>query len=304
LGPELIEIQEKAEFALQYAPGVHDSAVNHVYSHLNGILVALTTQSARSEQDYVAHRDEVIEAIRSHREEIRLVWPAFISSAVEDRRFLSDEGIRNEYQKVLEEMRMSANATLEQIRAESERILVEAKQVAADIEQRARRTAAHISVEDAQRQFKEAQEGLKLSVRNWSWISGFLILLFLALAAYFEKTYLPASETGPAIYYTAVRISALTALGAIVAFSLRVLRAHMHMRQHNLHRQHVANSMASFVESAITPEQRDMILAQLVGAVAAFGNSGLISDQNDAIAPATLAIESINRTISPAQRQN
>ena len=36
--------------------------------------------------------------------------------------------------------------------------------------------------------------------------------------------------------------------------------------------------MGAFVESAVTPEQRDLILGHLVDAVATFGDSGLLGD--------------------------
>ena len=61
---------------------------------------------------------------------------------------------------------------------------------------------------------------------------------------------------------------------------MKILKAQLHMFQHNLHRRRITNSIEAFVESAITPEQRDLILAHLVDAVATFGNSGLLdSDQ-------------------------
>lgn len=71
----------------------------------------------------------------------------------------------------------------------------------------------------------------------------------------------------------------------------------MHMYQQNLHRQRVTNSMAAFVESAVTPEQRDLILAHLVDAVAAFGCSGLLAKEDDAVYVPKMTIDSITRNI-------
>jgi len=56
--------------------------------------------------------------------------------------------------------------------------------------------------------------------------------------------------------------------------------------------------MESFVESASTPEQRDLILAHLVDAVATFGTSGLIRKEEDTIHPSKMIIDSITRNIS------
>jgi hypothetical protein len=41
----------------------------------------------------------------------------------------------------------------------------------------------------------------------------------------------------------------------------------MHMREVNLHRQRIANSMAAFVEAAATAEQADVIFGRMVDAV-------------------------------------
>jgi len=72
------------------------------------------------------------------------------------------------------------------------------------------------------------------------------------------------------------------------------------MSHHNRHRQRVANSMEAFVQAAITPEQRDLILAQLVTSVVDFGTSGLLSKEDDAIYAPKMTIDSITRTISQA----
>jgi hypothetical protein len=112
------------------------------------------------------------------------------------------------------------------------------------------------------------------------------------------KIHLPEGMKWEIVYFAAIRITILTAVGATATFCLRMLRAHMHMSQQNLHRQRIANSMAAFVESAITPEQRDLILAQLVSSVADFGSSGLLSHEDDTVYSPKMTIEAITRTLS------
>ncbi len=104
------------------------------------------------------------------------------------------------------------------------------------------------------------------------------------------------------IYFTALRITILAAIGGVAAFCLKILRANMHMRAHNLHRQRLANSMAAFVESASTNEQRDLILAHLVDAIASFGSSGLLAKPDDSVSPSKMTIDTINRTLSGTSR--
>jgi len=99
------------------------------------------------------------------------------------------------------------------------------------------------------------------------------------------------------IYSAVLRITFLTGLGATATFCLRVFRAQMHMNEFNLHRMRLANSTGAFVESAYSPDQRDLILGRLVDAVASFGNSGLLGDREDAIVPTKLAIDTITRKV-------
>lgn len=179
----------------------------------------------------------------------------------------------------------------------------EAKKLAQQIEDRARKTAAHISVEAAQEQFRLAQAELNKQVKMWSVISALSLAAFLLTAFILSQIHFPPDWTWQMIYHTAIRVTILTAVGAIAAFCLRMLRAHMHMSQHNLHRQRIANSMAAFVESAITPEQRDLILAHLVDAVVAFGDSGLLSKEDDSIHSSKMTIDTITRTFTPPQQK-
>ena len=103
------------------------------------------------------------------------------------------------------------------------------------------------------------------------------------------------------LYFSAVRITIIGALGGIVAFCLRMLRAHMHMAQHNQHRQRVANSIAAFVESAATPEQRDLILSQLVDSIAHFGSSGILRKEDESIQVPKVVVDNLSRTITSPQ---
>ena len=101
-----------------------------------------------------------------------------------------------------------------------------------------------------------------------------------------------------AVYQTALRIVILSAVGAFTTYSLRMLRAHIHMSHLNKHRQRVANSIEAFVMSANTPEQRDLILANLVEAVVAFGNSGLLPHDEDTLGGQKLPTEAIGRLLA------
>ena len=131
------------------------------------------------------------------------------------------------------------------------------------------------------------------------------IFVFLYAAYYFYQTPL-FNEKVPStdemkwifVYKSVLRLIILTVIGAVTTFFLKIFRASLHMYHHNLHRQRITNSMAAFVESAVTPEQRDLILTNLVDAVATFGNSGLIQGEDDCLHLPKMTIDNITRTLS------
>jgi hypothetical protein len=291
-------ILQKATFALEYAEKVDDGSVNNANNIFNQIKGTLEAQAQRNNPEYVNQKQTFLTNIPTYLEQLREFWPPFVTAAVEARGFLQDEGIRQEYQRTVSEMKGQAEESLKHVREESEKTLAGAKKLAQEIEDRARKTAAHIAVEAAQEQFEKAQTALKSQVKLWAWLSGIATAAFILLAVYLAKIHLPEGMKWEIVYFAAIRITILTAVGATATFCLRMLRAHMHMSQQNLHRQRIANSMAAFVESAITPEQRDLILAQLVSSVADFGSSGLLSHEDDTVYSPKMTIEAITRTLS------
>ena len=96
--------------------------------------------------------------------------------------------------------------------------------------------------------------------------------------------YWPLPETGEwpvALYHTLLRVLVLSAIAGLAAFVFRMLRAHLHIAERNRHRIRVANSVESFVQSALEPAQRDLILARLTDAIVSFGDSGLVKQDGD-----------------------
>lgn len=298
-GPRLELLNKKLDFALEFAPNVNDNNVAQVATLFNQFQQQMDAQAKRSNTEYVAKRAEFLSTIDGYFEQLLQHWPPFVTAAVEMRGFLQDEGIRKEYQRTIDSMKDESAKALTLVKDEAGKTIEEARKLAQQIEERARRTAAHISVEAAQEQFKQAQKDHNEQVKLWSWLSGLSILAFFGVAIYLTQVQFPEEWKWHIVYFTAIRVTILTAVGAIATFCLRILRAHMHMSQHNLHRQRVANSMAAFVESAVTPEQRDLILAQLVDSVATFGSSGLLQKEDDSIHSPKMTIDTITRTFAP-----
>lgn len=124
------------------------------------------------------------------------------------------------------------------------------------------------------------------------------IPVFIGTAVLLAFVRLPETGGPQVLHHSALRIAILAAIGSAAGFSLKMLRAYMHMRERNLHRQRIANSIEAFVVSAQTPEVRDVILAQLVDSVVAFGTSGLLTRDSDAIGPQRLPAEVVARLIT------
>ncbi len=298
-GPKLDYLNKKLEFALEFAPNVNDNDISQVASLFEQARQQMEAQAKTNNAEYVTQRNQFLATVDSYFEQLLHFWPPFITAAIEARGFLQDEGIRKEYQRTIDTMKEESATALKLVKEEASKTIDEARKLAQQIEDRARRTAAHISVEAAQEQFKLAQKDHQRQVTLWSWLSGTAIVAFIGVASYLTQVQFPEEWKWHIIYYTAIRLTILTAVGAIATFCLRILRAHMHMSQHNLHRQRVANSMAAFVESAVTPEQRDLILLHLVDAVAAFGTSGLLQKEDDSIHSPKMTIDTIARTLAP-----
>lgn len=247
--PKLEILNKKIDLILQFALDVHGEVIDNINSILSSICQYMDAQCEREVADYVTHKDGFLEQFQVQFEEINRYWPNIITAAIESRGFLEDEEIKKEYDQAIEEMKQESENALVRVKEEANKTIEEARTLAEEIENRARRTASRISVEAAQEQFHLAQQDHDKQVKLWSWLSGSSIVLFFAITLLFLFGNSPEGETKSIVYFSAVRITIIGASGGIVAFCLRILRAHMHMAQHNQHRQRVANSIAAYASS-------------------------------------------------------
>ena len=298
----LAEIQKKVEFVLQYAHNLHDQQIDKICSILRNVGEEFKRQADCSNVDYVARRQQFLDTVSRSLETLKGFWSPVVTAAVEARGFLDDEGVRREYERTIELIKKESETALQQVKEESNKTIEEARTLAKQIEDRARLTAARISVEEAQKQFREAQAALDKRVRVWAGLGVIGIVGFFGVAIWFTLMN-PSGQGWQLIYYGAIKISVLTVIATTTAFCLKILRAHLHMSEKNRHRQRVANSMEAFVQSAATPEQRDLILSQLVESIVQFGHSGLVWREDDSVYRPKMTIDSITRTF-PTNPQN
>ena len=296
---DLEKIYSLAAFARQYAAFVHDSHVSSAIGTLNNIASELETQAARPPADYISYRTHFLNSARLQIEEARLWLPIFAGSAVLERGFLEDEGIRREYERVVEDLNEKTKSTLAQVKEQADQAVAGAEKLAQEIEARARRSATGISVEAAQRQFSEATDELQKKVVIWGWGAVLSVVVLILLPLGFMVWPLPDGDNWTvALYHTLLRIFILSAGGALVAICVRLFRAHLHMVEKNRHRVRVANSIESFVNSALEPQQRDLLLAKLAEAVIDFGDPGIIKNERDEPSSGTLSGDLVGRILA------
>ena len=303
----LEQIGKKIDLLRQYGREIHDEQIQNILSILESIRTAIKQQADFSDADYAAHRQQFLDNVKANLEDLKQYWAPVVAAAVEARRFLDDEGVRREHERTIESIKKESETALQQVKEESDKTIEEARTLKKQIEEeartrekqiedRARLTAAGISVEEAQKQFREAQAALDKRVKVWAGLGGVCVAGFFFVALSFVTLDLPDEWQWQVFYHSAIKVSILTAIATTAAFCLRILRAHLHMSEKNRHRQRVANSMGAFVESA-TPEQRDLILSQLVDAIVQFGHSGLVQREDDYAYRPKMPIDSITRTL-------
>ncbi|MBZ5638009.1 MAG: hypothetical protein LAO51_04540 [Acidobacteriia bacterium] len=299
IGPGLEQLDQVKHFVVTYAQQVHDSLVEGMRGVLEGIRTLLATQAARPNVEYLSQRQVFLTEFARQLEDTKVHMPGFVTAAIVERGFLEDEGIRREYEKTVTELKRESAATLAAVKEEAEKAVAGAKELADQIEQRARRTAAKISLKEAQEQFTSATVDLSGKIKLWArWTLGALGLLVVVPLA-FMLWPLPKGEAWPvALYHTLLRMIVLSAAAGFSTFCLRMLRAHIHMSEKNKHRVRVANSVESFVNSAVDPQQRDLILAKLAEAIVDFGDSGLIRHEHDDTGSPALSGDTIGRILS------
>ena len=254
---DLEKIKSLATFAERHAATVHDQYVGQARSTLNEIAGHMEAQADRPSAEYINQREVFLDAIRVQVEEANMWLPLFAGSAVLERGFLEDEGIRREYERVVRNLKAETEATLARVKEQADKAVEDAKELADEIESRARKSATGMSVDEAQRQFSAATRELQKKATTWGWVTAGSVVVLLALPFAFMLWPLTDGENWTvALYHAFLRVFVLSAAGAAATICVRLFRAHLHMVEKNRHRVRVANSIESFVNSALEPQQR------------------------------------------------
>jgi hypothetical protein len=290
----LSDLRRKIGIARTSLEAVPQQSLDVFTGALGQIAQVLRRMEGLTDEAFAQEKAVCAQQMQGFIEQIRQYWSPFVATAIEKSGLIEGVGALKKQQDE------EAEKVLANIKAQAEQYISAAREEAAKSMTRASLTAAGVSVRAAQEQFDAAQRSLNRKAFIWSGLSVLAFAGFLWFALYllnnppiFDPKITTQILVAEAVYKTAIRITLLTAIGALTTFFLRMSRAHFHMAAYNEHRRRVANSMSAFVEAASAPEQRDLILGRLVEAVVQFGDSGILEGGKDAAVGPTISIDAI-----------
>jgi len=258
LQPRIERLGRLQQLTRRYTPLVHAQPASGMLDVLRQIGEQFSSQASLSNSEYISQRQQFLASIDTLFEQAKQWEPHFVTAAVQERGFLEDEGIRQEYQRTIDRLKTEASSTLKAVKDEANKTLAEARALAEEMEAQTRRTAAKVSVEEAQRQFREARAVHAQDMETWGWLSFVALLAFFTVVVGFLFMKLPPESDRVLLgYHLALRSVIIAAVGLLAVFTLRTLRAHIHLYHLSSHRYRVVNAIESFVVSTQTPEQRD-----------------------------------------------
>ncbi|MCH7619179.1 MAG: hypothetical protein IH880_05360 [Candidatus Marinimicrobia bacterium] len=289
MGKELKnELEENIKFLVdhtEFANKFSDVSLQNMINALQHLKSDVDRMKSVSDPDFINTKQNIINSIRGQIDSLLIFRPAFITEKWESTGLMDEAGVSDKLRKT----EAAVDSRIKQLDKKLEEL--------DSRESKLRQTAAGISVEEAQKQFSDAAVDQQEKIDYWEKISaGSLILFFgFALILWFTK---PDTETiYDSIYFTTIRITILITIGAFIAFSLKILRAHMHMKELNKHRERLSNSLPAFVE-AVTENHRDIIITNLVDAISSFGKSGLLQKEDDSMSIPKIVVDTMSKNIS------
>lgn len=294
--PVLNEIFDKVNFIEKYYEKVPENINSQTNNHLVQIKNQLSNLVNFDKSQFVSSQENIKNHILGQLNSIRINWPHYAITALDESGLLNSINLSEKFKNITKQLKDSTDEALTKIENESNSIVNQAKKKADEIESSIRKTAAKISVKEAQDQFEEASLHNLKHIKIWAIISSLLIIVFVVfINNILNEVQLEDNWNWKILYHSIIRLGVLGLIGTILRLSINMLKANLHMYAHNLHRKRISNSMASFAESAMNKEQRDLILSQLVESVSSFGNSGIISKGDDS---SKISIDSISKTVS------
>ena len=253
LAESIHKLNEILKIAEQVAPQLSNIFLESLTGSVGAMQSIIEKSLEVSDIDFPAKVPEIKIQFKKRYDVILNMWPTIGFAQIDTAGLL-----QKDYQSYTDELKKHAESLINLAKEEIRQGV-----------ERAAKTARGISIKVAQKQFRLAHSEIKNQVITWSCLSGVSILFFLGIVVWFMSM----TPLTPFLYFTGVRISALISLGALATFCFKMLKSSLYMFNRNLHRQKVTNSIGAFMEAALTDEQQDLILAQLVESVISFSSS-------------------------------
>lgn len=275
----LNDISSRIDVVNKVAAFVSDNSIQSVITHLQNINSQLSTLSNFPNQEYISRKSDVVRNVRSYLDAIKDLWPIFFTASQEK---FPQNAAPQEAEKIISELNIKLSEADQRL-ANFNNSLEEAN----NIREAAQNTAQKVSIKGAQDQFGKAKTNLYWKIGLTSiGVAGSLIWFFILAFNYqAEINLLNDTWTWKIGYHASIRAVILGAVGAISTFFITMLKAYLHLLEHNLHKQRVANSTEAFIAAAISPEYKDVILEQLVSSVTNFGESGILKRESSENSP-------------------
>ena len=300
------DIQSLEQLARKYSVLVHDRTVGQIVNTIQPIVNELNSHAQLDDAQYVQDSKEFLESLKTLIEKATLWKPIVASAAMLDSGLLEAQDFMTEIKRERVGVRREAEKQREAIRDEATKILDEAKAQAKKIEGKARDTAAGISVEAAQEQFKAASDHDAKQVRLWTALATMSIVILIGGACLFlfaDCLKMPEQfKWNESLPQALLRIFVLSALAGAATFTFRMLRAHLHIAEKNRHRVRVANCIEGFLQAAGDASQRDLILAKLTDSIVNYGDSGLVQHDREDRSP-TMSADLMGRIVAAISRK-
>ncbi len=299
LQSRLIQIDQIKNMAMKYSLAVSEETVNQAVGVFTQIFNQLNAQAALTNPQYISNRQPFLQQIDQGLEALKKVRPFFVVAALEEKGLLDSQDIQELNKQGIEQLKAGTKEALDHLTQEANHVLENARNLAKEIEDGARRTATGVSVQEAQKQFREVQIDINRQVVLWAVMSVAGLAFFLRAIYYFaQHQNLPDQWTWQILYYTAIRITFLSVIAAAAGYCFSLLKTYIQLRQRNKHRQCIANSIESFVNSALTKDQRDVIFANLVQSVISYGDSGFEAGNSESIFSGKIPIDAMTKVTS------
>lgn len=257
----------------QYLHDFPDEILQNIVSNLQDMRTTVERQRTRPDDDYINRNSDILANFIHRIDQINSYMPHFKTAKFDD------IGVDD------------LSIMKDQVRQIIDAQLADAKNI--------RNTAAGVAIPEAQNEFSDAAKSNLKQAWFWGIISIGFIYNFILFVQSFRTTDLTNFDTLKLIIFGSTRLTVLFALGAVIAFCLKILRAQLHMKERNAHRGRLSNSLGAFVAST-SENQRDLVLSILIQEISSFGKSGLLQKDDDSMSLPKNILDSFLKNRSPS----